>query len=156
MVLVESTKKMRCSTKDKKRKQGVAEDTDKFPKGATEWLGYGATVKVKFKGKWYTGTVIGREHEGVMVRYADGIGVHRDLHTRGCKIKTFKRRIDLDERYRQDESMKCPFKQEDDKCVCYRCRTEKWPGLYATRALTESQAELIKSIEPTKSTPRMG
>ena len=74
----------------------MAKDTDKFPEGATEWLGYGSTVKVKFKGKWCTGTVIGRESEGVMVRYADVIGVHRDLHTRGRKIKTFKRRIDLD------------------------------------------------------------
>ena len=44
MVLVESTKKMRCSAKDKKRKQG------KFHEGATEWLGYGATVEGKFKG----------------------------------------------------------------------------------------------------------
>ena len=43
------------------------------------------------------------------------------MHTRGCKIKTFKRRIDLDERYRQNESMKCPFEKEDDKYVCYRC-----------------------------------
>ena len=57
----------------------------KFPEGATEWLGYGSTVKVKFKGKWCTGTVIGREPEGVMVRYADGIGVHRAC-TRGDAI----------------------------------------------------------------------
>ena len=83
-----------------------------------------------------------------MVQYDDEIVAHRDLHTRGCKIKTFKRRIDLDERYRQDESMKCPFRQEDDECVCYRCRTEKWPGLYAAWALTGSQEEQIKSIKP--------
>ena len=87
---------------------------------------------------------------GGMVQYADGVGVPRDLHTRGCKIKTLRRRIDLDERYRQNQSMKCPFKQEDDKCVCYRCRTEKWPELYAKWALTESQVELIKSIEPSQ------
>ena len=89
VVELESTKKMRRNSKDKKRKQGVAEGTDKFPEGVTEWLGYGATVKIKFRGKWCMGTVIGRESEGVMVRYADGIGVHRDLHTRRCKIKTF-------------------------------------------------------------------
>ena len=71
-------------------------------------------VRVKFKGKWCQGAVIGREHETVMVQYDDGTVTHRDLHTRGCKIKTFKRRINLDERYRQDESMKCPFRQEDD------------------------------------------
>ena len=150
VVEIESTKKVRRSAKDKKRKQGAAGSTDKFPESATEWLGYGATVRVKFKGKWCPGTVIGREHEAVMIQYEDGIKAHRDLHTRGCKIKTFRRRIDLDERYRQDEGMKCPFRQEDDECVCYRCRTEKWPGLYATWALTESQEEHVKSIEPSQ------
>ena len=60
-----------------------------------------------------------------MARYTDGIGAYRGLHTRGCKINTFKRRTDLDERYRQGESVKYPFKQKGDKCVCYRCRTEE-------------------------------
>ena len=48
--------------------------------------------------------------------------------------------------------MMCPFEREDDKCVCYRCRMEKWPRLYAIWALTESQVELpvIKSIEPSQ------
>ena len=82
VVEVESTKRMRCSPKDRKRKQGVAADTDKFPEGVTGWLGYRATRKVKFKGKWCTGTGIGREPAEMMVQYADGIGVHRDLHTR--------------------------------------------------------------------------
>ena len=45
-VEVEPTKSMRCSSKDRKRKQGTAADTDKFPEGVTEWLGYGASVKV--------------------------------------------------------------------------------------------------------------
>ena len=94
------------------------------------------------------GTVTRREHEAVMVKYKDGIETHRDLHMMGYKIKTFKRRIDLDERYRQDESMKCPFRQEGDKWICRRCRTEKWPGLYAAWTLTESREEQIKSIEP--------
>ena len=61
VVEIESTKKMRCNPKDKKRNQGVAEGTDKFPEGVTEWLGYGATVQVEFGGKWCMGTVIGRE-----------------------------------------------------------------------------------------------
>ena len=82
-----------------------------------------------------------------MIRYVDGIGVHRDLHT---KKKTFKRRTDLDERYRQNESMKCFFEKEDEKCMCYRCRTEKWPGLYAAWELTESKVELVKSIAPSR------
>ena len=46
--------------------------------------------------------------------------------------------------------MKCPFEQEDDKCACYRCRMEKWLRLYAMWALTESQVELITSIEPSQ------
>jgi hypothetical protein len=53
VVEIESTKKMRRSAKDKKRKkQDAIEVTDKFPENATEWLGYGATSRVKFKGKW--------------------------------------------------------------------------------------------------------
>ena len=36
VVEVESTKKMRCNHKDKKRKQGVVEGTDEFPEGVTE------------------------------------------------------------------------------------------------------------------------
>ena len=46
--------------------------------------------------------------------------------------------------------MKCPFKKEDDKCVSYRCRTEKWPRLYAAWALTESHVELVESIDPSQ------
>ena len=42
----------------------MAEGTDKLPEGVTEWLGYGATIKVKFGGKWCMGTVIGREPYG--------------------------------------------------------------------------------------------
>ena len=64
VVEVESTKRVMYNPKDRKRKQGAAAVTDKFPKGVTEWLGYGATVKVKFKGKWCAGTVIGREPGG--------------------------------------------------------------------------------------------
>ena len=74
---------------------------------------------------------MGRKPKGIMVQYPDGIAIHDDLHMRGRRIKVFKRRIDLDEKYRQDECMECPFLQRDNKCVCYRCRTEKWPRLYA-------------------------
>ena len=62
-----------------------------------------------------------------MVEHSDGIVTHDDLRTRGCRIKVFKRRIGLDEKYRQGERMKCHFLQRDDECVCHRCRTEKWP-----------------------------
>ena len=46
-----TTKRMRHNMKDKKRKQDQVEGTEKFPQGTTEWLGYGATVRAKFKGK---------------------------------------------------------------------------------------------------------
>ena len=78
-----------------------------------------------------------------MVQYEDKIETHRDLHTRGCKIQTSKRRIDLDERYRQDEGMKCTFRQEDDKCVCYRCRTEKCTEKFCS-FLPETLVVLVK------------
>ena len=32
-----------------------------------------------------------------MVKYADGVGTHDDLHYRGCMIRTCKRRIDMDD-----------------------------------------------------------
>ena len=147
---IETTKKMKHNVKDKKRKQDCVEYTEQFPQEATDWLGYGATIKVKWGAKWLKGVVIGREPEGIMVKYGGGIGVHADLHTRGCRIKVFKRRIDLDERYKQDPFLKCPFGQKDDECVCYRCREEKWPGLYGLWELTDSQIEEIESISPSQ------
>ena len=99
---IESTKKMKPNVNIKKRKQDQVEYTEHFPKEATEWLGYGAQVKVKWGSKWIPGTVVGREPGGIMVKYEgrkqDSIGVHPDLHTRGCRIKVFRRRVNLDRR----------------------------------------------------------
>lgn len=72
VVEMKSTKKLRRNPESRKRKQGAAKDTEKFPKEATEWLGYGARVRVRFGERWCAGTVIGREHEGAMVQYKDG------------------------------------------------------------------------------------
>jgi hypothetical protein len=141
---------MKHNAKDKKRKQDQVEYTEQFSQEATDRLGYGATMKVKWAAKWLKGVVIGREPEGITVKYGDGIRVHADLHTRGCRIKVFKRRIDLDERYKQDPFLKCPFGQKDDECVCYRCREEKWPRLYGLWELTDSQIEEIESISPSQ------
>ena len=44
------TKRMRHNTRDKKRKQDQAlEYTETFPEEATEWLGYGSLLRVKFR-----------------------------------------------------------------------------------------------------------
>jgi hypothetical protein len=61
---------------------------ERFPKEATEWLGYGAELQVLFGKKWCVGKVMGRERGNVMVKYADGVGTHDDLHYRGCRIRT--------------------------------------------------------------------
>ena len=47
------------------------------------------------------GKVVGRERGNVMVIYADGVGLHDDLHYRGCRIRTCRRRIDMDGLYRR-------------------------------------------------------
>ena len=70
VVLVESTKKMRCSTKDKKGKQGVAGGTDKPPEGAAGWLGHGATVQVTSKGR--SGGARARSQGGILREYCNG------------------------------------------------------------------------------------
>ena len=64
---------------------------ENFPKEATEWLGYGAELQVLFGGKWCVGKVVGRERGKVMVKYADGVGIHNDLHYSGCRISTCRR-----------------------------------------------------------------
>lgn len=72
-----------------------------------------------------------REERGkVMVKYADGIGTHSDLHTRGCRIRSCKRRVDLDELYREYPWMKCPFAGQQEGCECWPCRSSKWPARY--------------------------
>ena len=47
-----TTKKMKHNTKNKKREHGQAPAyTETFPVGATEWLGYGSLLDVKFKSR---------------------------------------------------------------------------------------------------------
>ena len=71
------TEKMKHNKKSKKRKQEQPpEYTETFPKEATEWLGYGSLISVKFKSRWCTGQVLGRGEEGILVQYSDGVGEH--------------------------------------------------------------------------------
>ena len=123
---------------------------EQFPKEATEWLGYGASLQVRFGKRWCLGKVIGREGDKVMVSYSDGVGTHSDLHTRGCRIRSCRKRIDLDKMYRECPWMKCPYKGQQDGCECWPCRTVKWPERYGQWGLTESEISEFESETPGK------
>ena len=43
--------------------------------------------------------MIGRGTKGILVQYSDGVGEHDDLHSRGCRVKVFRRRVDMDALY---------------------------------------------------------
>ena len=107
------TKKMKHNRKNKKRKHEQAPGyTETFPEEATEWLGYGSLLKVRFKSKWRPGQVIGRGTKGILVQYSDGVGEHDDLHSRGCRVKVFRRRVDMDELYDSTPWLLCPLPAE--------------------------------------------
>ena len=56
-----NTKKTRRNTKSRKRKQEQPpEYTEIFPEEATEWLGYGSLISVRFGSRWCPGRIIGR------------------------------------------------------------------------------------------------
>ena len=91
---------MKHNKKNEKRKHEQApEYTETFPEEATEWLGYGSLLTVKFKSRWCPGQVIGRGAKGILVQYSDEVGEHDDLHSRGCRVKVFRRRVDMDALY---------------------------------------------------------
>ena len=115
-------------------------------------LGYGSLVNVKFKSRWCPGQAIGSGEKGILVQYSNGVGEHDDLHVRGCRVKVFRRRVDMEELYESTPSMLCPFggKDELEACTCMRCRTEKWPERYSSWNLSEQQISEAKSIEPEK------
>jgi len=96
------------------------------------------------------GKVVGRERGKVMVKYADGVGTHDDLHYRGCRIRTCRRQIDLDELYRNCPWMTCPFQEEQEECECWPCRSIKWPKRYAQWGLTEPEITEFESELPEK------
>ena len=113
-------------------------------------MGYGAEFQVLFGKKWCVGKVVGGERGNVMVKYADGVGKHDDLHYRGCRIRTCRRQIDLDELYRNCPWMTCPFQEEQEECECWPCRSIKWPKRYAQWDLTEPEITEFESELPEK------
>ena len=92
---------------------------------------------MRFKNSWCVGKVIGEEGGKLTVKYADGIVAHDNLHTVGCRIRKFKRKIDMDELYKASPWMKCPFEGGDEGCVCWPCRTGKWPRRYEEGNLSQ-------------------
>ena len=107
-------------------------------------------ISVKFKSRWCPRQVIGRGEEGILVQYSDGVGEHDDLHSRGCRVKVFRRRVDMDELCDSTPWLLCPFGGSDEACTCRRCSTEKWPGRYSSWNLSEEQISEAKSIEQNK------
>ena len=97
-IIPAKTKKMRHNTRSRKRKQDQSlEYTERFPEEATEWLGYGSLVSVKFNSRWCPRQVTSRGERGVLVQYSDGVGEHDDLHKRGCRVKVVRRRVNMEE-----------------------------------------------------------
>ena len=116
--------------KKRKRKHLIIEHTERFPPETTEWLGYGAKLEVKFRGKWCAGEVIEQQRGGILVQYSDGVCLHewegeRALHTRGCRIKVFKKNGDKDEVYKRSPWLECPFGGREEVCECWPCRKTK-------------------------------
>ena len=151
-IIPPKTEMMKHNRKDKKRKQDQAlEYAETFPEGAAEWLGYGSLLKVKFRSGWHPGQVIGKGSKGILVQlYSDGVGEHDDLHKRGCSVKVFRRRVDMDALYDNTSWLLCPFRGDDEACTCRRCSAEKWPRRYSSWNLSEEQINEAKSIEPGK------
>ena len=54
---------------------------------------------MKFDSRWCQGRVIGRGEKGILVQLSDGVGGHDDLHKRGCKVRVFRRRVNMNELY---------------------------------------------------------
>ena len=78
-----------------------------------------------------------------------------DLHYRGCRIRTCRRQIDLDELYRKCPWTTCPFHEEQEGCECWPCRSIKWPKRYAQWDLTEPEITECESELPKKRESKM-
>ena len=85
-----------------------------------------------------------------MVKYADRVETHDDLHSRGCRIRACRRRIDMDELYRKCQWMTYPFREEQEECECWPCRSIKWPTRYTQWVLTEAEITEFESELPKK------
>ena len=73
-----------------------------------------------------------------------------DLHYRGCRIRTCRRQIDLDELYRNCPWARCPFQEQQRRCECCPRRSIKWPNRYAQWDLTEPETTVFESELPDK------
>ena len=144
-------KKVKHSTRNRKRTLDQAlEYTETFPAEATEWLGYGLLLKVKFRSGRYQGQVIGRGKKGVLVQYSEGMGEHDGLHRRGCRVNVFRRRVGMDALYDSTPWLLCPFGGDDEACTCRRCSDETWPIKSSSWNLSEEQCHSSSRIHQSR------
>ena len=86
----------------------------------------------------------------MLVQYFDGVGEDDDLHSRGCRVKVFRRKVDMEEMCENVPLILCPFGGEDEECTCMRCQTGKWPERYSSWNMAEQQISEAKLIAPNK------
>ena len=84
-----------------------------------------------------------------MIKCSDGVGTPDDLRSRGCRIRTCRRRFDMDELYKRCPWMTCPFREKQEECECWPCRSIKLPTRYAQWGLAETEIAEFES-EPEK------
>ena len=135
------------------KKRGNLHYTESFDETAVSWLGYGSRVQVKAVKAWHEGQVVGEEGDKVLIKYYSGtkresVGAYDDLHKRGCKVRESRRPVNVDDLYGRNPWMQCPFRGEDSSCLCWRCRTEKWPRLYKEWSLSDELTEEAEKVTP--------
>jgi ribonuclease HI len=139
--------------------------TTKIPREALEWIGQGAKLSVKWEGKWWKGEVIGKEEEGIMVRYQGGVAkkdkdgertvtAHTNLQTVGCKITKFMRWTTDREYRRRAKVTGCPYEGEELDCECAHCQDIIWPQRCKEKNLTDAERDQILEACP-KQRPHM-
>ena len=128
-----------------------------MPLEALGWLGKGSRIEVQFGNTWHLGVVTGTditdEGEAIVVGYGDrnrgrrsarankankysSIGDHQDLHTRGCRVREFRRRA--------EEQPECPYDEQEESCGCTHCTSTKWPARYAEAGLTTNYVTVLE------------
>ena len=134
----------------KPRNAHKRDHTHTWPVAATEWLGVGSRVSVRWPAAgWHRGKVIGSDRHGVIVGYGDGSAVaHDNLHRCGCRIHEFRRDMDQVRYYRERPELGCPYKGDEEDCECEPCRTGKWPGWLQSLGLTSAQRRDIMEADP--------
>jgi hypothetical protein len=129
-----------------------------FPETAVAWLGIESRVGVKWDGiGWCDAQVVGTDRHGVILQYDNGTTVaHNDLHTRGCRIKEFRRQRDQTTYYKDRPWLKCPYNGGEDDCECWPCAKTKWPERLAQAQIPSEMWEVAMAVPPWMRTEWIG